>query len=134
MANRPAGRRTGGKNGLVRKIVLICIIKKGVSKMIIKSIYRTDNNRRIVALSHEYVYNAWIQGNMLYFYVLSNDKKSDVLNHFTACTENGKIKLMLDDVALALDSNDELINTVKYAFSDDVHNVITILETLFYVE
>ena len=26
MANRPAGRRTGGKNELVRKIVLICII------------------------------------------------------------------------------------------------------------
>ena len=102
--------------------------------MIIKSIYRTDNNRKIVALTHEYVYNAWIQGNKLYFYVLSNDKKSDVLNHFTACTENGKIKLMLDDVILTLASNDELINTVKYAFSDDMHNVITILETLFYVE
>ena len=110
------------------------LIKKGVSKMIIKSIYRTDNNRKIVALTHEYVYNAWIQGNKLYFYVLSNDKKSDVLNHFTACTENGKIKLMLDDVILTLASNDELINTVKYAFSDDMHNVITILETLFYVE
>ena len=101
--------------------------------MIIKSIYGTDNSRRIVALSHAHVYTAWIQSTMLYFYVLSNDKKSDVLNHFTACTENGKIKLMLDDVALTLDSNDELINTVKYAFSDDMHNVITILETLFYV-
>ena len=116
MANRPAGRRTGGK------------------KMIIKSIHRTEHNRSIVALTHEHVYNAWIQGNKLYFYVLSNDKKSDVLNHFTARTENGKIKLMLDDVALTLDSNDELINTVKYAFSDDMHNVITILETLFYIE
>ena len=102
--------------------------------MIIKSIHRTGNNRNIVALSHEYVYNAWIQGNKLYFYVLSNDKKSDVLNHFIACTENGKIKLMLDDVVLTLDSNDELINIAKYAFSDDMHNVLTILETLFYIE
>ena len=102
--------------------------------MIIKSIHRTEHNRSIVALTHEHVYNAWIQGNKLYFYVLSNDKKSDVLNHFSARTKNGKIKLMLDDVALTLDSNDELINTVKYAFSDDMHNVITILETLFYIE
>ena len=102
--------------------------------MIIKSIHRTEHNCSLVALTHEYVYNAWIQGNMLYFYVLSNDKKSDVLNHFTARTENGKIKLMLADAVLTLDSNDELINTVKYAFSDDMHNVITILETLFYVE
>ena len=102
--------------------------------MIIKSISRTEHNRNLVALTHKYVYNAWIQGNKLYFYVLSNDKKSDVLKHFTARTENGKIKLMLDDIILILDSNDELINTVKYAFSDDMHNVITILETLFYVE
>ena len=102
--------------------------------MIIKSIHRTEHNCNIVALTHEYVYNAWIQGNKLYFYVLSNDKKSDVLNHFTARTENGKIKLMLDDVVLTLDSNDELINTAKCAFSDDMHNVITILETLFYIE
>ena len=102
--------------------------------MIIKSMHRTEHNHSIVALTHEYVYNAWIQGNELYFYVLSNDKKSDVLNHFTARTENGKIKLMLGDVVLTLDSNDELINTVKYAFSDDMQNVITILETLFYVE
>ena len=116
MANRPAGRRTGGK------------------KMIIKSVHRTDNNRSIVALTHKYVYNAWIQGNKLYFYVLSNDKKSDVLNHFTARTENGKIKLVLDDITLILNSNDELINIAKYAFSDDVHNVKTILETLFYIE
>lgn len=101
--------------------------------MIIKSIHRTEHNRSIVAMTPEYVYNAWIQGNKLYFYVLSNDKKCDVLNHFTACTENGKIKLMLGDVVLALDSNDELINTVKYAFSD-MQNVITILETLFYIE
>ena len=102
--------------------------------MIIKSIHRTEHNRNIVALTHEHVYNAWIQGNTLYFYILSNDKKSDVLNHFTARTENGKIRLMLDDVALTLESNDELINTVKYAFSDDMHNIITILETLFYIE
>lgn len=102
--------------------------------MIIKSMHRTEHNCKIVALTHEYVYNAWIQGNKLYFYVLSNDKKSDVLNHFTARTENGKIKLMLDDVVLTLDSNDELMSTVKYAFSDDMHNVITILETLFYIE
>ena len=102
--------------------------------MIIKSIHRTEHNCSIVALTHEHVYNAWIQGNKLYFYVLSNNKKSDVLNHFTARTENGKIKLMLDDVALTLDSNDELINTVKYAFSNGMYNVITILETLFYVE
>ena len=102
--------------------------------MIIKSVHRTEHNCSIVALTHEYVYNAWIQGNKLYFYVLSNDSKSDVLNHFTARTENGKIKLMLGDVVLTLDSSDELINTVKYAFSDDMQNVITILETLFYVE
>ena len=102
--------------------------------MVIKSMHRAEHNCKIVALTHKHVYNAWIQGNKLYFYVLSNDKKSDVLNHFTARTENGKIKLMLDDVILILDSNDELINTVKYAFSDDMHNVITILETLFYVE
>ena len=102
--------------------------------MIIKSMHRTEHNCSIVAITHKFVYNAWIQGNKLYFYVLSNDKKSDVLNHFTACTENGKIKLMLGDVVLTLDSNDELINTVKYAFSDDMQNVITILETLFYVE
>ena len=102
--------------------------------MIIKSIHRTEHNCSIVAMTHEYVYNAWIQGNKLYFYVLSNDKESNVLNHFTARTENGKIKLELDGLALILDSNDELINTVKYAFSDDMHNVITILETLFYVE
>ena len=102
--------------------------------MIIKSMNREHNYCSIVALTHKYVYNAWIQGNTLYFYVLSNDKKSDVLNHFTACTENGKIKLVLDNVVLTLDSNDELINTVKYAFSDDMHNIITILETLFYVE
>ena len=109
--------------------------RREFSKMIIKSIHRTEHNCSIVALTHKYVYNAWIQGNKLYFYELSNDKKSDVLNHhFTARTENGKIKLMLDDVVLTLDSNDELINTVKYAFSDDMHNVITILETLFYVE
>ena len=102
--------------------------------MIIKSIHRTEHNRSIVALTHNYVYNAWIQGNKLYFYVLSNDKKSNVLNHFTARTENGKIKLMLDGAILTLDSNDELINTVKYAFSDNMDNVITILETLFYIE
>lgn len=102
--------------------------------MIIKSIHRTEHIRSIVALTHKYVYNAWIQGNKLYFYVLSNDKKSDVLNHFTARTENEKIKLMLGDAVLTIDSNDELINTVKYAFSDDMDNVITILETLFYIE
>ena len=109
--------------------------KKGVFTMIIKKLYRTEHNCEIVALTHEYMYNAWIQGNKLYFYVLSNDKKSDVLNHFTARTENGKIKLMLgDNITLTLDSNDELINTVKYAFADDMNNVITILETLFYIE
>lgn len=103
--------------------------------MIIKSIHRTEHNRSIVAITHKYVYNTWIQGNKLYFYVLSNDKKSDVLNHFTARTENGKITLMLGDgVTLALDSNDELINTVKYAFADEMDNVTTILETLFYIE
>ena len=102
--------------------------------MIIKSIHRTEHNRSLVALTHKYVYNAWIQGNKLYFYVLSNDKKSDVLNHFTAHTENGKIKLVLDDITLILNSNDELISIAKYAFSDDVHNVKTILETLFYIE
>ena len=103
--------------------------------MIIKSIHRTEHNCRIVAITHEYVYNAWIQGNTLYFYVLSNDNKSNVLNHFIARTENGKIKLTLGaNVTLTLDSNDELINTVKYAFDDEMSNVITILETLFYTE
>lgn len=103
--------------------------------MIIKNLYRSEHNRDIVALTHEYVYNAWIQGNTLYFYVLSNDNKSDVLNHFIARTEGGKISLMLgDNVTLTLDSNDELINTVKYAFADEMDNVTTILETLFYTE
>ena len=102
--------------------------------MIIQSMIKEPNYHSIIAITPEHLYNAWKRGDTLHFYILSNDKKSDVLNHFTAHTENGKIKLMLDDVALTLDSNDELINTVKYAFSDDMHNVITILETLFYVE
>lgn len=109
--------------------------KKGVLKMIIKKLYRAEHNCDIVALTPEYVYNAWLQDNTLYFYVLSNDNKSNVLNHFTARTENGKIKLTLDDnITLTLDSNDELINTVKYAFADEMSNVITILETLFYID
>lgn len=102
--------------------------------MIIKSIHRTEHNRSIVAMTHEYVYNAWIQDNTLYFYRLSNDKKADVLNHFTARTENGKIKLMLGDAVLTLDSNNELINIAKYAFPDDWHDVTTIIETLLYKE
>ena len=102
--------------------------------MIIKSIRRTENNRHIVALTHEYVYNAWIQGNRLYFYVLSNDKKADVLNHFTARIKDGKIRLMADGKAMTLYSHDELINTFRCAFPDDMHDVTTILETLFYIE
>ena len=100
--------------------------------MIIKSIRRTEHNRSLVAYTSEHVYNAWIQGNKLHFYVLSNDKKCDVLKHFSARIENGEIQLVIDDVALTLYSHDELVNTVKYAFSDDMHDVITILETLFY--
>ena len=99
--------------------------------MIIKLIHRSGNNCRIVAFTSEHVYNAWMRDNTLHFYVLSN---SDIINYFTACIENGEIRAVIDDVAITLYSHDELINTVKCAFSDYWHDAITILETMLYVE
>ena len=97
--------------------------------MIIESI----NKRNIVALAHEHVYNAWMRANTLHFYVISNDK-AEVINQFTACIENGEIHAVIDDVAMTLYSHDELINTIRCAFPDDWHDVITIVETLLYKE
>lgn len=85
--------------------------------MIIKTLNRTEQFHKIVAFTHKYVYNAWIWENTIHFYMLSNDGKSDVLYHFTARTENG-----IEDI----------INTVN--FPGDTHDVMTILETLFYYE
>ena len=108
--------------------------------MIIESIIREHNFCGIVASTSEHVYNAWMRGNKLHFYVLSNEEKKpwpklrDVTNYFIAHIENGEIHLVIDDVVFTLYSHDELINTIKHAFFHDRHNVITILETLLYVE
>ena len=102
--------------------------------MIINSMIREHNYCGIVASAHEHMYNAWMRGNNLRFYVISN-KAFDVVYHFlTARIENGEIQLMIDGEAMTLYSHDELINTIKCAFPDDWHDVITILETLLYVE
>ena len=103
--------------------------------MVIKSMKRSHKYCRIVAYTPEYVYNVWVRYDTVHFYVLSNDKKADVLYHFIAHIGCGEIQLMADEVAITLYSNDELINTVKYEFPNDMHNdVITILETLLYEE
>ena len=102
--------------------------------MIIQSMIKEHNFCGIVAFTHEHVYNAWKRNNKLRLYVLSNDKKCDVLNHFTARIENGEIQLMIDGEAMTLYSHDELLNTIKCAFPDDWHDVTTIIETLLYIE
>ena len=102
--------------------------------MIINSMIREHNYCGIVASTHEHVYNAWMRGNNLRCYMLSN-KAFDVIYHFfTARIENGEIKLMVDGEAMTLYSHDELVSTISCAFPDDRHDVITILETLLYRE
>ena len=102
--------------------------------MIIESMIREHNYGSMVAYTHEHVYNAWVRGNNLRFYVLSNDKITDVIYYFTARIDDGEIQLVIDDVALTLYSHDELVNTIKCAFPDDWHDVVTIVETLLYME
>ena len=100
--------------------------------MIIESVVREQNRCGIVASTPEHVYNAWIRRNTLHLYILSNDKLTDVINYFTARIENGKIRVVIADVAMTLYSHDELINAIYHAFPDDWHDVITIIETLLY--
>ena len=102
--------------------------------MIIESMIREQNYSSIVAYTPEHVYNAWIRRNNLRFYVISNDKLTDVIYYFTARIENGEIHLIVDGEAMTLYSHDELINAIYHAFPDDWHDVITIIETLLYVE
>ena len=102
--------------------------------MIIESMIRKHNYCSMVAYTPEVVYNAWKRGNTLHFYVISNDKLTNVIHYFTARIENGEIQLVIDNVALTLYSHDELISVIKGAFPDDWHDVITILETLLCTE
>ena len=102
--------------------------------MIIESMIRKHRYCGLVAYTPEHVYNAWMRRNTLHLYILSNDTITDVINYFTACIENGEIQLVIDDVALTLYSHDELVNTIRCAFPDDWHDVMTIIETLLYVE
>ena len=102
--------------------------------MIIESMIREHRYCSVVAYTPEYVYNAWKRANTLHFYILSNDKITDVIYYVTARIENGEIQLVIDDMAMTLYSHDELINTIRCAFPDDWHDVITIIETLLYVE
>ena len=102
--------------------------------MIIESMIREQNRCGIVAYTPEHVYNAWMRGNTLHLYILSNETITDVINYFTARIENGKIRVVIADVAMTLYSHDELINAIYHAFPDDWHDVITIIETLLYVE
>ena len=92
--------------------------------MVINSLIREKNFCGIVASTPEHVYNAWMRVNTLHLYVLSNDKITDVIYHFTARIEKGD--LMVD--------GDELINMIGCAFPDDWHDIMTILETLLYTE
>ena len=109
-------------------------------KMIIRSIIKEQNYCGIVALAHGHVYNAWMRGDNLHFYILSNEEEKpwpalrDVVYNFTAHIENGEIQLLAPDVALTLYSHDELINTIRCAFTDDWRDIITIVETLLYRE
>ena len=102
--------------------------------MIIESMIRENKYCSIVAYTPEHVYNAWMRGNTLHLYILSNDTITDVAGYLTACIEDGEMQLVIDDVALTLYSHDELINTIGRAFPDDVHDIITIVETLLYLE
>ena len=98
-------------------------------KMIIELVTKSS----MVAYTPKQVYNAWKRGNTLQLYVLSSDKITDVLYHFSARIVDGEIHLVIDDVALVLYSHDELVNTIRCAFPEDWHDVITIIETLLYV-
>lgn len=103
--------------------------------MIIESMIREHNYCGMVASTHEHVYNAWRRGNTLNFYILSSNKASVVIDRcFTVRIEDGEIQLNTDNVALTLYSHDELINAIRCAFPDDWHDIVTILETLLYVE
>ena len=102
--------------------------------MIIESMIREHRYCSIIAYTPEHVYNAWKRRNTLHLYILSNDTITDVINYFTACIENGEIQLVIDGVAMTLYSHDELVNTIRCIFHDDCHDVITILETLLYIE
>ena len=102
--------------------------------MIIESMIKEYNYCSMVAFTPEHVYNAWIRGNTLYFYILSDDKITDVIYHFTVHIENGEIQLETDDVAFTLYSHDELVNAIRCAFPDEWHDVTTIIETLLYIE
>ena len=102
--------------------------------MIIESMIRERNYCSIVAFTPEHTYNAWKRINTVHFYILSNVKVTDVIYHFSARIENGEIKLAIDDVTLTLYSHDELINAIYYALPDDWLDVMTILETLLYIE
>ena len=102
--------------------------------MIIESMIRENKYCSIVAYTSEHVYNAWKRGNTLHLYVLSKDTITDVAGYLTARIEDGEIQLVIDNVAMTLYSHDELVNTIRCAFPDDVHNIITIVETLLYVE
>lgn len=101
--------------------------------MIIKNLSRTADGCKIVAFSKKFVYNTWIKNNEVYFYVLSNDNKSNVLQHFVAFVETGLIKLQIDGITTTLDDNDDLICSIAYAV-DEPENVRTLLETLFYID
>ena len=101
--------------------------------MIIESMIRENKYCSIVAYTPEHVYNAWMRGDTMHFYILSNDSITDVIYYLKARIETGEIHLMVDDVAMTLYSHDELVNAVRCAFPDDWHDVITILETLLYV-
>ena len=102
--------------------------------MIIESMIRKHKHCGIVAYTPEHVYNAWVRGNTLHLYILSNDSITDVINYFTARIEDGEIQLVIDDVAMTLYSHDELINTIRCAFPEDWHDIMTIIETLLYTE
>ena len=102
--------------------------------MIIESMIRERSYCSTVASTPEHVYNAWMRGNTLHFYLLSHDKVTDVIYYFTARIKDGEIRLMANGEAMTLYSHDELINTFRCAFPDDMHDVTTILETLFYIE
>lgn len=86
----------------------------------------------IVASTTEHTYNAWMRGNTINFYALRNDKITDVVFHFLVHIRNGKIKLVIDGVSFTLFSHDELVSTIRCAFPDDCHDIITIIETLLY--
>lgn len=108
--------------------------------MTINSMIREHNFCGIVASTHEHVYNAWMRGDTLHFYVLSDENRKqwptfrDMTSHFIARIGNGKIKLVIDGVAFTLYSHDELMNTIRCAFPDEWHDIKTIIETLLYTE